>query len=761
MRKIVYASALCLATALLAGCVGGPKPVEVGDIIPRIYTLPTIKKSSLFAGVYFSPQFASAEHHRHMGPDTYVLPIGEASVFLFDHAFRLAFSRTSRVADVTPEALAAQGVDVAIAPTLVYFNIRHGFDGDGPSRRWSVAYRLTLYSRTGVPVASWIVTGDDPGGYWFDGAKQDLEAAGRAFLSDFRREAGPALAAIARNADGKAGSVDPSSAVLTARPTALQGIEPDAAAALVQAGMVPVRVSVQSASARKLVVRGSDTRLVLANGQSISPASLDAVLGALEDPSTSRLAWGFGGILGAVAAAQSQQDQRGQATSLMGNELLADRTLEKGEQASGVVLFHVPGGAQSARGATLRAWVVDPAAATGVQLDAPLSGAQGTVARTPKVATPMQTVEAKPTTDAKPRAAPKAMASASPSAVVRESAPPRSMPPAAGPGGLGEGNRWEYRYIDSRNGRTTSRRFEITRVDASTIVERIELENGKVLGMQYAPYYRAFQRDAVIGPTDSLRVESGDACATRRINANDYAASHECLVRAEPVGTETINVPAGTFQTQVVRVIVKSEAFGGHRGAQSSVVSDAKFWISPKAGRIVKAVVNYEADRPWTETMELASMTPATAETQRAQSPVLAAMRQPATATLAPPPDGVLLGDLLAMGAKKLSGAEVTATLTRGVLHGQSESGGMVAVSYKPDGSVTGTINGNDLADGKWRTEASGRTCVDFWIPRYRKSWKDVCRYWFKLGEALYVAVDSESDRSSGARMMKRTLSPR
>jgi len=113
------------------------------------------------------------------------------------------------------------------------------------------------------------------------------------------------------------------------------------------------------------------------------------------------------------------------------------------------------------------------------------------------------------------------------------------------------------------------------------------------------------------------------------------------------------------------------------------------------------------------------------------------------------------------MGAKKLSGAEVTATLTRGVLHGQSESGGMVAVSYKPDGSVTGTINGNDLADGKWRTEASGRTCVDFWIPRYRKSWKDVCRYWFKLGEALYVAVDSESDRSSGARMMKRTLAPR
>ena len=158
MRKVLYANALCLATTLLAGCVGGPKPVEVGDIIPRVYTLPTIKKSPLHAGVYFSPQFAAAEHHRHMGPDTYVLPIGKASVYLFDHAFRSAFSRTSRVFDVTPEALVAQGVDVAIAPTLVYFNIRHGFDGDGPSRRWSVAYRLTLYSRTGVPVASWIVT---------------------------------------------------------------------------------------------------------------------------------------------------------------------------------------------------------------------------------------------------------------------------------------------------------------------------------------------------------------------------------------------------------------------------------------------------------------------------------------------------------------------------------------------------------------------------------------------------------------------------
>jgi len=789
MRRFLFAIAASMAIALLAGCVGGPKPVEVADITPPIYSLPSIDKSSLHAGVYYSPRFASAEHMRHLGPDTYVLPIGKASVYLFDHAFRNAFARTSRVDGLSPDALAARGVDVAIAPTLVYFNIRHGFDGDGPSRLWSVAYRLTLYSRTGVPVASWIVTGDDPGGYWFDGAKQDLEAAGRAFLNDFQRHAGPALAAMMRNADGKAGSVDPSAVVLTAQPTTVQGIEPDAAAALRQAGMVPIRVSVQSASTQRLVVRGSDTRLVLANGRSVEPASLETVLSALEDPSAGKRAWFLGGILGAVGSAQAQQEQRGQSAALMGHELLADRTLDKGNQASGVVLFHVPGGAQSARGATLRAWVVDPAAATGVQLDAPLTGAQAASASArPPAAQPSpaptrrSAIEAraeekpKPGIESKPAAVRKSSTPASVAAVPSTSlsAPPVSEP-EVGPGGLRAGERWEYRFVDSRDGRAQSRQFEISQADRQTIVERVTLADGGTLlaqhrggayldlagGMQFAPYYLAFG-GTMGGSIDGLRAQGGDACATRRVYGGDYASSFECLIRAEFSGSEEISVPAGTFRANRVRVAVDAERIGGAPGPRTIPVLRARYWIAPRAGRLVKGVVEYDAEQPWTETMELVSKTTAGSVAQRVTAPPVATARPaPAVPATALPPDGVLLGDLLAMGGRKLSPAETRAALTSGTLRGVTPDGAVVVASYSADGRLTGSVNGNDMADGKWRIDGSGRSCIDVWIPRYRRTYENLCRYWFKFGEALYFPSESDSDANPGARMSKRTLTPR
>jgi hypothetical protein len=794
MRKVLTTTAASLVAALVAGCVGGPKPVEVAEILPPVYTLPTIEKKSLYAGIYFSPQFASAKYMRHLGPDTYVLPIGEASVFLFQYAFRSAFSRTTRVYDLSPDALAAAGVDVAIAPSLEYFNLRHGFDGDGPSRRWSVAYRLTLYSRAGVPVASWPVVGDDPEGFWFPGAKSDLNAAGRDFLDGFRRQAGPALSAIAHNADGKSGAIDRTAVVMTAQPTALQGVEPELAAALRQAGVQPIQVTVRSASPRKLIVRGSDTRLVLANGQTIAPASVGSIVSAMENPDTSALAWGFGGILGAIAAAQSQQEQLGQMTSVVGNALLAERTLENGKDSSDVVMYRLPGGAPLASGTTLRAWIVDPAAATGVQLEVPLTGASAAVARAPRTATAKPAVAENPPTKTKPGAEPRPkvtpMASATPSAasVVHAPAPPpAALPPAGGPEGVHVGDRWAYRFVDSRDGHSVSRKFQVTGVDSNAIFERIELDDGRIAtaahhggaylnmtgGMQYAPYHFAFQSSAAPGEVDRVKVEGGDACATRRYAAGDYAASYACQVRAVFSGTETVTVPAGPFQAYVVRVNVVAERT--HGGFRTIPVVTGKFWISPDAHRMVKAIVDYDAERPWTETMELVSMKVEADQSTQAQSsavsaaprpsvlaaPASASTAAPTVAALRAPPDGVILGDLLAMGAKKLTGDETRAVLTSGVIRGVTPTGAEVVMSYNRDGSLTGSINGNDIADGKWRIDGWGRGCVDLWIPKYKRSYENLCRHWFMLGESLYFPSDDEFDRNRSARMSKRTLAPR
>lgn len=593
MYKALSTSAACLAVATLAGCVGGPQPVETAKIAPPLYALPTIEKSPAYAGIYFSPGFASAKYMRHLGPDTYVFPIGEASVYLFDYAFRSAFARTRRIYDLTPNALAEAGVDVAIAPSLQYFNVRHGFDGDGPSERWSVIYRLTLYSRAGVPVVSWIVKGDDPAGYWFDGAKSDLESAGREFLREFKRDAGPALAAIAGNADGRSGAIDSASIAVNARPTTLNGFKPETAAALQQAGVVPIRVGVRSASPRKLVVRGSDTRLRMANGQWIEPASLDTIVSALEDPNASGLAWGLGGILGAVAAAQSQQEQRGQMASFVSETLLAERTLENGKEISGVVMYRLPGGGQLAGGAALSAWIVDPTAASGVRFDVPLTGAPGTIASTAAGAKPSPHHE-----------------------------PQRSA----------------------------------------------------------APAQPAVAQIAQAGGDKEARLRELKALKEKGLISDDV-----------------------------------------YRDEQRRILSD-----TPPA----------------------AAPTPAPA----APAP---------TASGPPPPDGVSLGFLLGMGAKKLSAAETRTVLTSGVIRGATPTGAAVVVSYNPDGTLTGTINGNDISDGKWRIDSAGRSCVDLWIPRYKQTFENLCRHWFMLGETLYFPSDSETAQDPNARMSRRTLTRR
>jgi len=81
-----------------------------------------------------------------------------------------------------------------------------------------------------------------------------------------------------------------------------------------------------------------------------------------------------------------------------------------------------------------------------------------------------------------------------------------------------------------------------------------------------------------------------------------------CEVRAQFLGPETLSVPAGTFETQRVRIEVFQRVHGTTAaGLQSGVVAVGTFWVSPAEKRLVKGVVNYETQQPWTESMELVS----------------------------------------------------------------------------------------------------------------------------------------------------------
>ena len=102
MRNVLISAS---SFALLAGC-DRTREVAAPDIMPRFRTLPTIQKSALHAGMYSNPEFAGAQQLHHLGPDTYVISTGDASVRQFDRVIRAAFGSTTRIYPVAPERLA-------------------------------------------------------------------------------------------------------------------------------------------------------------------------------------------------------------------------------------------------------------------------------------------------------------------------------------------------------------------------------------------------------------------------------------------------------------------------------------------------------------------------------------------------------------------------------------------------------------------------------------------------------------------------------
>ena len=375
MPKIISIAA-ALVAALLSGCVSSMHQMKTAEIIPTTDDLPYVEKLPLRAGVYYSREFAHEMRSRNVGGQTYIAPIGNASQIMFDGAFARVFAQTTQIVEITPEALAADNLDVAIEPTFEHFDFGTGFDS--ASGRWSVAYRITLYDRRGVPVASWIVRGNGPDSWLTASIQNDLKDAAVKFVRGFERNARPAIAAIEAHKAGSESTVDPHGVTLSARPTELPGLAANEAETLRKDGVVVIRLTARSATARRLVIRASDTRLRLADGRLVEPSSVSTVLNHLDELDTSHggVAAAVGGSLIGLLVAKSESDEqqakREAKTAAVRQALFAERTLGRDAKESGVVLFQVPKDAQAVSPAALTVWIVDPPAADGAKVEVPL-----------------------------------------------------------------------------------------------------------------------------------------------------------------------------------------------------------------------------------------------------------------------------------------------------------------------------------------------------------------------------------------------------
>lgn len=335
---------------------------------PATTEWPNVAKAPYHVGIYYSPQFEKYEHTRTVGSNVFVIPIGAESVRLFDNLIPRLFEQTSLVHALPVDKPPATPMDAVIAPSIEHFDFRTGFDSD--SDRYSVSYRITIYTPRGEPVESWVVAGNAQTrsmGTLEGWVEDDMNDAAVDLLREFARKADHVLATIAANAADPVERIDLGRITLTADYATLPGLDAQTENSLRDQGLVMLKVVAKSSEDRRLVVRASNMRLQLASGVELEPIAPSAALSLLDRTSQT------GGVVAAAVGApfgllhtygevRSQQTTRDLQGRQIGISLFGDRQLE-GEAESGIVLFRLPQASQMRSDARLSVWIEDPSMA--------------------------------------------------------------------------------------------------------------------------------------------------------------------------------------------------------------------------------------------------------------------------------------------------------------------------------------------------------------------------------------------------------------
>jgi hypothetical protein len=107
------------------------------------------------------------------------------------------------------------------------------------------------------------------------------------------------------------------------------------------------------------------------------------------------------------------------------------------------------------------------------------------------------------------------------------------------------------------------------------------------------------------------------------------------------------------------------------------------------------------------------------------------------------------LGELLDLGARRLSPAEVQALGDVRVVRRAADADAFITM--RADGTVVGMVHnkqgaGSSEAVGTWQVKADGQRCVDVQLPAFRMDMKQ-CGYTYRLGADIFFAP-SDADRT-------------
>ena len=148
---------------LLTGCA---IPAHV-PVRPSFDTEPLVKKRSITVGIYYSKDLRDSVHVETLDLRKWEIPLGKASVSMFDRIFSSAFERVVDIKQWPPLNTDPPEMDVVIEPILESFSFKYPY-GDPikkqvleSKRPWEarIAYKLKFYTADGNVVGSHRIQG--------------------------------------------------------------------------------------------------------------------------------------------------------------------------------------------------------------------------------------------------------------------------------------------------------------------------------------------------------------------------------------------------------------------------------------------------------------------------------------------------------------------------------------------------------------------------------------------------------------------------
>jgi hypothetical protein len=172
-----------LSLVLLLGACSHAVPLQPQTDLPSL-----TDKIAVVVGVHYSPDFQAFEWRESELGDTWIFPLGPASVRLLNSAFAAAFAETRPVSGPPPPPRGDKAVDWIIEPRIEAFGVQIPALKTGVYRA-SIAYRFTVLTADGAPLASWLVQGEGgkSGELGFEFARWPGEAADLAMQDAARR----------------------------------------------------------------------------------------------------------------------------------------------------------------------------------------------------------------------------------------------------------------------------------------------------------------------------------------------------------------------------------------------------------------------------------------------------------------------------------------------------------------------------------------------------------------------------------------------